>query len=468
MQEYLRKIPAVNRLLQNEELKNILSQYPQDLVVDLVNQVLDEKRQMILQNKVEATYLDLSEEGLAREVRDVVLQYMAPRLKKVINATGTILHTNLGRAVLSEQAADVLAQIARSYCNLEYDLEEGRRGSRYSLVTDLLCRLTGAEDALIVNNNAAAVLLVLSTLANNQEVILSRGELVEIGGSFRMHEVMKASGCILKEVGSTNKTHLFDYEDAITENTALIAKVHTSNYQIVGFSQMIENQELVELARKHQIPVYEDLGSGVLVNLERYGVSHEPTVQEAVAAGVDLVSFSGDKLLGGPQAGVIVGRKKFIGRLKKNHLLRALRVDKFTLASLEVTLKHYLREEEAMEEIPTLRMIKLTSDDLAPRLEAFTQQISKQIPSAVAHILEGFSMIGGGSLPLEKMPTLLVGVKLANLSTTDVSICLREAQMPIICRIQDDELIFDLRTVLPEQDREIIKVLIDISQIVKK
>lgn len=455
-QEYLRKIPAVNRLLKTEELQKVLALYPQDLVVDLVNQVLDRKRKSILHETCDPAELDLSEEGLAREAQAVVLRYMAPRLRRLINATGTILHTNLGRAVLSAKAAETLAQIAQTYSNLEFDLEDGERGSRYTLVTDLLCRLTGAEDALVVNNNAAAVLLILNTLAKGKEVIVSRGQIVEIGGSFRIHEVMKASGCTLVEVGATNKTHLYDYAQAITAETALLTKVHTSNYQIVGFSEAVDARDLVTLGGRYQIPVYEDLGSGVLINLEKYGITHEPTVQEAVEAGVDVISFSGDKLLGGPQAGIIVGKREFIQRLKKNQLTRALRVDKFTLAALEVTLKHYLREEEAMREIPTLRMISMTMEEIRERSERFAQHVQAAIPGAEVRALKGTSMVGGGSLPLEHIPTWLVAVKLPLISTTDASIQLRKSDLPIICRIQDDELIFDLRTVLSGQEAEII------------
>lgn len=458
-QEYLRKIPAVTRLLQRAELTEVLQQYPQNLVVDIINQVLAAKRRSILHGSEDPAGLDLSEAGLAMEIRERVLAYMAPRLKRVINATGTILHTNLGRAVLSIEAAGALEHIARGYCNLEYDLAEGERGSRYALVNDWLCRLTGAEDALVVNNNAAAVLLVLSTLAQGKEVILSRGEIVEIGGSFRMHEVMKASGCTLIEVGSTNKTHLSDYQEAISAETALLTRVHTSNYQIVGFHETVANHELVALGRERNIPVYEDLGSGVLINLEQYGITHEPTVQEAVQAGVDVISFSGDKLLGGPQAGIIVGKKEFIQRLKRNHLLRALRVDKFTLAALEVTLKHYLREDEAMEKIPTLYMLKQTQAEVRERATDLANRLQQALPNATIRTLAGMSMVGGGSLPLEQIPTWLVAVKLAHHSTADSANQLRGREIPIICRIQDDELIFDVRTLLAGEEREVLSAL---------
>ena len=462
-QELLRKIPSVNRLLEVDELKKNLDLYPQELVVDLINQVLAEKRQAILAECVKPEQVDLSLEKLASEIEEVIEKYMAPRLRKVINATGTILHTNLGRSLLSNRAADALALIARTYSNLEYNLEEGKRGSRYTLVTDLLCRLTGSEDAIVVNNNAAAVLLVLNTIAKGQEVILSRGELVEIGVSFRMHEVMNASGCKLVEVGSTNKTHLNDYRTAITPETGLIAKVHTSNFQIVGFTQSVGNVKLKELAQQHQIPLYEDLGSGVLINLEKYGISHEPTVQEAVMAGVDIVSFSGDKLLGGPQAGIIVGKKEYISRLKKNHLIRALRVDKFTLAALEVTLKHYLNEAEAIEQIPTLQMIKLSADEILERAKQMALSLQQQVTALKIRIMKGTSMVGGGSLPLERIPTYLLGVKFSDISTTDLSVILRKCRIPIIGRIQDDELLFDLRTVFPEEENEIIEALSDIA-----
>lgn len=458
-QEYLRKIPAVNRLLETERLKELLRRYSPDLVVDLVNQVLAEKRQRILKGEAE---VNLSVPELVAEVSRNVLDYMSPRLDRLINATGTILHTNLGRAVLSEKAVNALVKIANNYSNLEYDIERGVRGSRYNLVTDLLCRLTGAEDALVVNNNAAAVFFILSTLAKEKEVILSRGEIVEIGGSFRISEVMKASGCALIEVGSTNRTHLADYERAISSATGLIVKVHTSNYQILGFNKSVTNQELVNLGKKYQIPVYEDLGSGVFLDLEKYGLAHEPTVKEAVLAGVDLVSFSGDKLLGGPQAGIIVGKKSYIDQLKQNHFLRALRVDKFTLAALEATLKHYLKEEEALEEIPTLWMIRLTPEELRPRLEMLSDKIGHQLPTVNTRIIEGTSMVGGGSLPLEKIPTLLLAIKFSDLATTTVSTKLRQRKFPIICRVQDDELIFDLRTVFEDQDVEILSALVEV------
>lgn len=464
-QEYLRKIPAVNRLLQRDELQSVLALYPQDLVVDVVNQVLDGRRRSILQGTVTPAELDLSEGTLAREAQAAVLRYMAPRLRRLINATGTILHTNLGRAVLSERAAETLAQIARTYSNLEFDLEEGERGSRYTLVTDLLCRLTGAEDALVVNNNAAAVLLILNTLASGKEVIVSRGQIVEIGGSFRIHEVMRASGCTLVEVGATNKTHLYDYEQAITPNTGLLTKVHTSNYQIVGFSEAVEARELAALGREHRIPVFEDLGSGVLINLEKYGITHEPTVQEAVQAGVDVISFSGDKLLGGPQAGIIVGKQPLIRQLKKNHLTRALRVDKFTLAALEVTLKHYLREEEAMREIPTLRMISMTADELHQRSAAFAERVAAAIPGAAVRTVAGTSMVGGGSLPTEQIPTWLTAIRLSSISTSEAGVMLRRQDLPIICRIQEDELIFDLRTVRSDEEAEIIAGLVNVCRL---
>ena len=462
-QEYLRQIPAVNRVLQTEEIEEVLDKYPQDFVVDFINETLDKKREAILKETIEPEKLDLSLEGISKEVIRTIKDYMAPRLRNVINATGTVLHTNLGRAVLSDQAGEELARISRSYSNLEYDLDKGSRGSRYNLVTDLLCRLTGAEDALVVNNNASAVLLVLDTFAEGQEVILSRGELVEIGGSFRMHEVMKSSGCNLVEVGSTNKTHAYDYEKAITEETAMIAKVHTSNYKIVGFSEAVENEKLVELGRKHDLLVYEDLGSGVLVDLEKYGVTHEPTVQEAVQSGVDIVSFSGDKLLGGPQAGIIVGNKEYIECLKRNHLLRALRVGKITMAALEATLKLYLDEEVAMNAIPAMRMIKARPEELQERAQEFAQRINSQVVGANARILEGKSMIGGGSLPMEKIPTWLVGIKMDNISTAQADSRLRERDYPIVCRIQEDELLIDLRTVFENQEEEIIKAIKDLT-----
>jgi L-seryl-tRNA(Ser) seleniumtransferase len=356
--ELLRKIPSVDELLIDKRISSLLDDTSRKIVVDSIREVLEQKRKSILKLK-DCTQVDISEENIVELVREEVRQRKEYSLKRVINATGVVVHTNLGRSLLCEPALSHLVEVSRSYSNLEFDLDRGVRGSRYVHVEDLLCELTGAESAMVVNNNAGAVLLTLNTLAKDKEVIVSRGQLVEIGGAFRIPDVMKRSGAMLVEIGTTNRTHLRDYQEAITDNTALIMKVHTSNFQVVGFFSEVPLKDLVALGRKHNIPVIEDLGSGNLVDLSKYGLMKEPPVQEVVSAGADAVMFSGDKMLGGPQAGIIVGRKELLERIKRNPINRALRIDKLTLAALEATLRFYRDEEEAVNNIPTLKMLTM-------------------------------------------------------------------------------------------------------------
>ncbi|GAW93668.1 L-seryl-tRNA(Sec) selenium transferase [Calderihabitans maritimus] len=449
-QKSLQRIPAVEQVLQNERIKNLLEDYPRTLVVESVREVLDVYRQNLIAGMKAEETLTIDEVVLRTE--KLVIKKSQSNLRPAINATGVIVHTNLGRSVLSPKAQEAVRRIASTYCNLEIDLEKGSRGSRYEHVEDLLTRLTGAEAALVVNNNAAAVLLALNTLANGREAIVSRGQLVEIGGSFRIPEVMKQSGVKLVEVGTTNKTYIQDYEQAITENTALLLKVHTSNYRIVGFSHETTASELVELGKKYNIPVLEDLGSGFLIDLQQYGIKDEPRVQDSVAAGVDVVTFSGDKLLGGPQAGIIVGKKDYVAAMKKNPLTRALRIDKLTLAALEATLREYLDETKAIENIPTLRMLTMPEELIAVRARKLAGELKKEIgDKAAVFLTDGFSQAGGGALPTTELKTKLVSVKPKFLSAEKVAACLRTGDPAVLVRIKDDCIVLDLRTVFEDE-----------------
>ncbi|MDA8234135.1 MAG: L-seryl-tRNA(Sec) selenium transferase [Clostridia bacterium] len=456
-QNLLRRIPAVGVLVQEPGIRGLTEDYPQAVVVEVIGEVLGNLRKRIIEDGEFEP--DLSSGGLLELVKAALGKRMQPKLRRVINATGVVLHTNLGRAILGRQAVEAINQVAGSFSNLELDLETGKRGSRYQHVEEILCRLTGAEAAMVVNNNAAAVLLTLSTLAKGKEVIVSRGELVEIGGSFRIPEVMAQSGARLVEVGATNKTHLRDYVNAITEETALLLKVHTSNYRIIGFTQSIEEGELVALGREKGLPVFHDLGSGVLVDFRNYGLRPEPRVQDSITAGVDLVSFSGDKLLGGPQAGVIVGKAQYIQQIRKNPLTRALRVDKFTLAALEATLQLYLDEKKAMEEIPTLRMLSYPLEELAKRAAALAEGIAAVAGDKLrATVQDGVSQVGGGALPEEDIPTKVVAITIEG-SLPGLEDFLRGRPAPILARIQKEQLLLDLRTILPGEEEEIVAAL---------
>ncbi len=364
----LKKIPSMTLLVEEPEFEKLLSQASRKYLVEVIREVLAEKRKVILSGHEP----DLDLPTLWREVEMKLEAKGAYHLRRVINGTGVVIHTNLGRSLLAAQALEQIQTTAQFYSNLEFDLEAGQRGSRYSHVEDLLIELTGAEAALVVNNNAAAVLLSLDTLAKGKEVIVSRGQLVEIGGSFRIPEVMTRSGAFLREVGTTNKTHLRDYEAVLTEQTALLLKVHTSNYRIVGFTAEVPLEDLVALGQRHNIPVMEDLGSGSFIDVSKFGLEKEPTVVEVVRAGADVVTFSGDKLLGGPQAGIIVGRKNYIQALRSNPLNRALRIDKLTLAALEATLKLYRNEEQALRDIPTLAQLSISLRELQERAKSLS------------------------------------------------------------------------------------------------
>jgi L-seryl-tRNA(Ser) seleniumtransferase len=382
------------------------------------------------------------------EVVRGVTHAVRPNLRPVINATGVVLHTNLGRSVLCRRSQEAVARASSGFTNLEFNLAAGKRGQRHALVEELLCRLTGAEAALAVNNNAAAVLLALSTLAAGREAIVSRGQLVEIGGSFRIPDVMRQSGAILVEVGCTNKTHRRDYREAVNERTALLLHVHMSNYRIVGFAQEVQVAELVNIGREYNLPVVSDLGSGSLVDLTRFGLPYEPTVQEMVTAGADVITFSGDKLLGGPQAGLVVGKRDYIERMRKHPLARAVRIDKLTLAALEATLREYLDPDVALEEIPTLRMLvrpigelKAVAGELAARLS--------QALGGRAHVWveEGISQVGGGAMPTAALLSALVCVECCDLGVNEVIRRLRLNEPPVIARAEKHALALDVRTI---------------------
>jgi L-seryl-tRNA(Ser) seleniumtransferase len=377
-------------------------------------------------------------------------QTSRPYLRRVVNATGIILHTNLGRAPLAAAAIDAIAQTASGYSNLEYDLTNGERGSRYRHVEQLLIELTGAESALVVNNNAAAVLLILSALAAQKEVVISRGQLVEIGGSFRVPDVMKQSGAILVEVGATNRTHLNDFSRAINEQTGLLLRVHTSNFRMTGFVAEVPAKELVELGQKYGVPVYEDQGSGMLVRLP--GTPHyDPTVKESIAAGIDVVSFSGDKMLGGPQAGIVVGKKVFINQMKQHPLLRAFRIDKLSLAALETTLRLYRQGEAGMKKIPFAQMFTASQEALTERAQHLARELSALNSGGTVSVLEVAGQAGGGSLPGEEIPSVAVGLAIPNMILQEGASLLRQADIPVVCRIADDKLLFDVRTIADEE-----------------
>jgi len=428
---------------------------------------MDQKRQAILNSAdpQEAASVPVAAEGLLADVEKEMAQTARPSLRRVINATGVVLHTNLGRAPLAPEALKHIAEIAGGYSNLEFDLTFGERGSRYEHVEKILCQMTGAESALVVNNNAGAVFLALNSLAEGKEVIVSRGQLVEIGGSFRIPDVMKKSGAHLVEVGTTNRTHLEDYERAIDERTALLLKVHTSNFRILGFTAEVSLKDLVALGRAKGLPVLEDLGSGCLLDLSPYGIAKEPTVQEALTAGVDLVTFSGDKLLGGPQAGIILGRKPYLDLIGKNPLSRALRIDKLTLAGLEFTLRVYGNQAEAVAGIPVLRMLTCPLDSLERRAKRLLRQWKGKIDSSCqVKIKEEFSQVGGGALPLQRLPTWVMALRPLSTTAARMEKRLRESHPPVIARVQEGEILLDLRTVAEGEEKELLDILLQASQ----
>jgi L-seryl-tRNA(Ser) seleniumtransferase len=456
--EQLRAIPSVESILRWASVAPWIERFGRPVIVREVRAVADElRRDLRAGHPVEDVRREIERRLGAR-----LEMLERPSLRRVINATGVILHTNLGRAPLSPAALQAIAHIGAAYSNLEYDLARGERGRREVHCQDVLRRLLDVEAALVVNNNAAAVLLVLNTLAEGGEVLVSRGELIEIGGAFRLPEIMAKSGAILREVGTTNRTRLDDYERAITERTRLILRAHWSNFRIVGFTERPPLRELVALARRYGVPCYEDLGSGGMVDLRPWGISDEPTVAQSLADGVDVCSFSGDKLLGGPQAGIIVGRAAILERLARNPLMRVVRPDKLTLAALEATLRAYLAGR--IQEIPVLRMIALTPEQLRRRARAFARRLRQACATAFhVRVRDGLSVTGGGSAPEVGLRTTLVAVRHERLPAHEVEARLRAADPPIIARIEEGEVLFDLRTVSPEEEKLILHALSTIA-----
>ena len=440
-QQILSKLPKVDALMAEIDIPDC----PHSVKVQACRQAIDQARRRVLDGEPEAG----SPQSVQRNALALIEELMQPSLRPVINATGVIVHTNLGRSLLPESVIDAMTAVACGYSNLEYNLEAGARGSRYSHVEGILCELTGAESALVVNNNAAAVLITLETLAKGREVVVSRGELVEIGGSFRIPDVMARSGAVLREVGATNRTHLRDYRAAINENTALLMKVHQSNFSVVGFTSAVSMQELSELAAEHGLNVFEDLGSGTLVDFSRYGLQHEPTVQESLAGGADLVSFSGDKLLGGPQAGIIVGKREIVDRIKMNPMNRAMRIDKLTLVALEQLLLLYRDPAAAVKKIPTLKMMCSPYEEQKRRARRFAARLRKAVPEGLTvEVVKIVARAGGGALPLLEIPSAGVSVKGPDdrFSAASLERSLRSTKPPVIVRVEDDSIIMDVRT----------------------
>jgi L-seryl-tRNA(Ser) seleniumtransferase len=472
--QLFRQIPKVDVILENETIKDLINEFSYDVVMEAIHDETEKLRELIAKtsDKIETSAVILSEiNSLVANIIEYVTRVYTPNMRKVINATGTILHTNLGRAVISKAHMEKAIDVVCGYSNLEYNLGEGRRGERYFHFEELVCKITGAEACMAVNNNASSVLLILSALANGGEVIVSRGELIEIGGKFRIPDVMELSGAKLVEVGTTNKTHLEDYTTAINEETKALLKVHTSNYSIVGFTENVKIEELTPVAREANIPIIEDLGSGVLVNLEEFGLAHEPTVQESIANGADVVCFSGDKLLGGPQAGIIIGKKKYIDMMKKNQLTRALRIDKFTAATLELVFMEYLSKDNAIKNIPVLHMISKPDEEVLDEAIELKEKLEKIFLNATSEqniqitIEPCESQIGGGSLPLEKIQSYGVVIKSKKVSTAALEERLRKLEVPIIARIVDDCLLLDVRTINKEDMQILIQQLEKVGEL---
>ena len=460
MQQLLRALPSVDACLAALcKADSAVALYPRPLVKEAVNIYLQARREAIRQQKI-GTPEELSLERLLPAMLKACHQHAGPHLRRVINATGVVLHTNMGRAMLAPEAVEAVNTVAAHYSNLELDLDTGERGSRYSHVEALVCRLSGAEAAIAVNNNAAAVLLILSALCAHKEVVLARGQLVEIGGSFRIPDVMAQSGASLHEVGCTNRVHLADYEQAINENTAALMRVHTSNYRVIGFHSEVGVTELAALAARHHIPLIENLGSGGLLDLSPYGLHGEPTARAVLEQGASLVCFSGDKVLGGPQAGLIAGKRELVEKIKKHPLTRAVRVDKFTLAALEATLRLYLQPELALERIPTLAMLTISREALAKKAASMLRLLRTTLKGlARCRLAEGSSRVGGGAFPEQELPTQLIAVQPNTVSAQKLKQRLLAVSPPVVARLEEGMLLFDPRTISLEEARSISRSL---------
>jgi L-seryl-tRNA(Ser) seleniumtransferase len=450
--ERLRNLPSVEKVLNEINIIPLLDQMPRRLVVRTVRDYLEKLRRQILSGED----VEFKPENLAK----IIERQKRPSIKRAINGLGVVLHTGLGRAPLSKAAQNALVEVSENFSSLAIDLETGRRGERYAHVDSLLCELTGAESSMVVNNNAAATMLILNTMAENREVIISRGQLVEIGGAFRMPDVMKRSNAIMVEVGSTNRTHLKDYEAAINEKTAMLIRVHMSNYRIVGFTKEVSLDDMVALGRKHNIPVVDDLGSGALIDLSKFGLPKEPLVQESIAAGADVICFSGDKLIGGPQAGIIVGKKQYIDAMKKNPLTRALRSGKLTYAVLEATLRLFLDEEKLLKEHALMQILLKPLNQMEKEAKALYKKLQALIgENAEMVVRDSLSEIGGGSLATESMPTKVLSIKPKKISVEELAKRIRFYDPPVFGRIEKDEFLLDFRTIRADEIEIITQAL---------
>jgi L-seryl-tRNA(Ser) seleniumtransferase len=447
-----RMLPGTDNILELLKDDPSLEDIPKSVITNSIRNITQKLRDSIKNDAERIGEKDLSNSVVIKKVKDELKRANTTNLNRLINASGVVVHTNLGRSLLTRDAVQHVLDVSTRYSNLEFDLATGVRGSRYENIDGILCEITGAQAAMVVNNNAGAVLLCLETIAKGKDVIVSRGELVEIGGSFRIPDVMARSGAILKEVGTTNRTHSCDYEKAIENGTGLLLKVHTSNYSVEGFTSSVSLKELVALGAKHNIPVMDDLGSGTFIDFSRYGILKEPTVQESVATGADVITFSGDKLLGGPQAGIIVGKKDIIDRIKQNPVTRALRIDKLTLAALESTIRLYRDEEKAIHNIPTLRMLTMPLNHIDKKAKLVCEKLNA-IGNSRLHVklLDLCSRPGGGAYPLLTLPSKCVGVKIEALSANAIEKYMREYRPPLIGRIEDDFFIMDMRTVQDDE-----------------
>jgi L-seryl-tRNA(Ser) seleniumtransferase len=460
--DLLRRLPSVDSLLKTEESEGLIAKYGRAVVVDTARKVVEGLRSAILKgSKGPLPEETLSQESILKEIEAHLQKAFSPSLVKAVNASGVVLHTGLGRAVLPKDAQDAIDEVIEGYCTLAADVETGRRGHRDVHLDELLCEITGAEAATVVNNNAAATMLILNSLANGKEVIVSRGQLVEIGGAFRMPDVMGASGAILREVGTTNRTHLRDYAAVIWEETGAIMRVHHSNYRIVGFSGEPGIEELAQLAKEHNVPLIDDLGSGALVDLSEYGLESEPMVQHSLIAGADVACFSGDKLIGGPQAGIIVGKADLIKRIRKNPLARAFRIGKMTIAGMEATLRLFRSPEKLKEKHPVHKMFALSITEIESRAKKALRNLKKQIPQGVEFsVVDGGSQVGSGSVPVQTMPTKLLMVKPTALSVESLARSLRHHQPAVFPRVQNDAVLLDFRTIQEQEDKVVLGALI--------
>lgn len=459
--ELLRKLPKINELLEEDIVKSYLKVYSREIVVEKLRLSIDILRKRILKMEEMSSIFSLKEESL-KNFKDNMDLLNKKNLKRVVNGTGIVIHTNLGRSLLSKSSLDAIIDVSKYYSNLEFNLEEGKRGSRYDSVIEELKYLTSAEDALVVNNNASAVLLVLSALSKGKEAIISRGELVEIGGSFRIPDILELSGGVLIEVGTTNRTHIFDYENAINENTGVILKVHTSNYRILGFTKEVKSDVLSEISRKNNIPLVEDLGSGLIDKLNIPKIEEEKTVKECINSGVNIVTFSGDKLLGGPQCGIIVGDKRYIEKIKKHQLNRALRVDKFTLAALEATLKEYIKG--TYKNIPTINLLELPLEEIEKKADKLKDILENlNLDYKISKSLEK-SLVGGGSLPTLELETYVLKIRNEKIKEHKIDELLRREETPVIGRVSKGDFIIDLRCILEDDYKVIEKAFKNIGE----